>query len=149
MKSKRLEAAIAERSLTGLTKALGELANQLGYQLKLPYTEILNFKAIEQGDRFTIRFSAKLHLHYSSFEHRDEGLIFVVKFGGEALAESPEPPIHELFYAAIVDSLSVYGYGSRWHGEILRTPAEYGKNLDITAEYLNQIQLARLYQLLQ
>lgn len=105
MKSKNLEAAITERSLTALTKALGELADQLGYQLKPPYTEVLNLKATEQGNRFTIRFSAKLHLHYSSLEHRDEGLIFVVKFGGEAPADSPEPPIHELFYAAAVDSL--------------------------------------------
>lgn len=31
----------------------------------------------------------------------------------------------------------------------MKTPAEYRENLEVTAEHLNQIQLAHLYQLLQ
>ena len=146
---KNLEDAIRGRSLTLLTKTLGDLAEQLGYQLKPPYTEVLSFKAKEEDNRFAVKFTAKLHLHYSSLERLDEGLVFVVRFSGEALTESSAPPIHELFYAAAVDSLSVYGYGSRWHGDAIETPAEYRENLEVTAEQLNQIQLAHLYQLLQ
>lgn len=146
---KNLQDAIRNKSLTSLTKTLGELAEQLGYQLKPPYTEVLNFRAKERGDRFAVRFTAKLHLHYSSLERSGEGLVFVVKFSGGALTESPAPPIHELFYAAAVGSLSVYGYGSKWHGKAITTPAEYRENLEITVEHLNHIQLVYLYQLLQ
>jgi hypothetical protein len=144
--SKKLEEAVRDKSLTPLTKALGELADGLGYQLKPPYTEVLNLKAKEEDDRFAVQFTAKLHLHYSNLEHSDEGLIFVVRFGGEALADLPAPPIDQLFYAAVVESLSVYGYGSRWQGTVLAMPAEYRENLEVTADRLSRIELADLYR---
>jgi hypothetical protein len=145
----KLEDAIRSKSLTPITKALGELAERLGYQLKPPYTEVSNFKAKEVDEGFIVQFTAKLHLHYSSLERADEGLVIVIRFSGEALADSPTPPIHELFYAAVVDSLSVYGYGSRWPGAVTKTPSEYRENLEVTAGYLNQLQLAHVYQSLQ
>ena len=141
-----LESAIRTKSLTAITKALGDIAARLGYQLKLPYTEVLNFRAKEAEERFTVKFTAKLHLHYSSLARGDEGLVFAIAFSGEALTDSPTPPIHELFYAATVDSLSIYGYGSKWPGNTIKTPPEYRENLEVTVEYLNQIHLTNLYQ---
>jgi hypothetical protein len=143
---KKLEEAVRDKSLTPLTKALGELADELGYQLKPPYTEVLNLKAKEEDDRFGVKFTAELHLHYSTLERSDEDLIFVVRFGGEAPADSPAPPIDQLFYAAVVESLTVYGYGSRWQGTILTTPAKYRENLEVTADRLSRIELADLYR---
>ena len=61
----QLPNAVQTRRLRTVTKALGELAEQLAYQLRTPYTEILQFKASEKDDRFAIEFSAKLHLHYA------------------------------------------------------------------------------------
>ena len=142
----KLKSAIRTKSLTAITKALGDLAERLGYQLKPPYTEVMNFRAKEAEERFTVEFTAKLHLHYSSLARADEGLVFVVAFSGEALTDSPTPPIRELFYAATVNSLSMYGYGSRWPGNTIKTPAEYHENLEVAVEYLNQICLTNLCQ---
>ena len=91
--------ALESKSLTALTKALSEIADQLAYQLKPPYTEILDFRAREQSGRFSVHFSAKLYLHYSSLASQVEGLLFIIQFGGDALSDTPTPPSDELFYA--------------------------------------------------
>jgi hypothetical protein len=57
----------------------------------------MQFKAREERDRFATQFSAKLYLHYCSLQTEDEGLVFTVQFGGEAYADLPNPPIHELW----------------------------------------------------
>lgn len=144
--SKKLEEAIQSRSLTSTTKALRELADELGYQLKPPYTKVLSLSGKEEGDRFTIRFEAELCLHYSGLQNQQqEGLVIVIHFGGKALADSPGPPIHELFYAAAIESVSAYGYGSRWHGKTMPTPKEYRENVEIPVDKLNEIELDELY----
>ena len=143
MKSK-LQDALQTRQLTAVTKALGKLAEKLAYQLKPPYTEILQFKANEEYDRFTIEFSAKLHLHYANPQKRAEGLVFLLQFSGEASADSPNPPIHELFYAGLIDSLLVYGYGPRWKGKSEETSKACAKNLDVTSPTLVAIELKDL-----
>jgi hypothetical protein len=37
--------------------------------------------------------------------------VFVIYFDGNAFSEIPTPPIHELFYAAVISAIAVYGYG--------------------------------------
>ncbi len=101
---KEVEAALKTKSLTALTQALSELCEELAYQLKPPYTEILQFRAQEESERFAVEFNARLYLHYASLGSCPEGLVFTISFGGPAIADSPAPPIHELFYAALVES---------------------------------------------
>ena len=140
----QLQDALQTRRLTTVTKALGELGEKLAYQLRPPYTEILQFKASEEDDRFAVEFSAKLHLHYANLQNRDEGLVFLLQFSGEASADSPNPPIHDLFDAGVVDSLLVYGYGSRWMGRSEETPRPFAENLDVTSPALVAIDLKDL-----
>ncbi len=144
-----LKEALRSKSLTSLTKALGELAEGLAYQLKFPYTEILQFRAQEEGGRYAVHFEAKLHLHYSNLGSSPEGLIFATKFDGDALSDSPTPPIHELFYAGVVESFQVYGYGSRWTGTIVAIPDDLAKNLEVASKTISAIDIDRFYQLLQ
>jgi hypothetical protein len=145
----KFKEALLSKSLTRLTEASSELAEQLAYQLKPPYTQILQFKAEEENGRFAVRFSAELHLHYSSLRSDQEGLVFTINFGGEAFADSPNPPIHELFYAGVVESLKVCGYGPRWKGKPLQTSEEFVTNLEIRARTLNRIDLDDFYRILE
>ncbi len=144
-----LRDAVQSKSLPKLTKALSELADELAYQLKPPYTEILRLKAKEEAGHFDVDFAARLHLHYSSLSTNEEGLVFTIKFGGEAFADSPNPPIHELFYAAVVESIRVYGYGSRWRGRTITTPQEVARNLEVTSQTLDEIAMDDFYRMLE
>jgi hypothetical protein len=145
----KLRESIRSRSLTALTKSITELANELAYQLKTPYTEIMRLKAREDGDRFTVIFAAKLHLHYTSLEREEEGLVFTIQFGGDTLAESPTPPVHELFYAAAARSLFIHGYGSRWKGKPTVTPKEFAQNLEVKSEMLAEIETEDFFRILE
>lgn len=124
-----------------MTDALSEVAEKLAYQLKPSYTELIQLKANEEGGRFAIQFSAELHLHYSSLQTQNEGLVFTLKFSGEAYADSPGPPVDELFAAGVVDSLLVYAYGSNWPGQTIPTPAQLAKNLEVKSPTLNRISI--------
>jgi hypothetical protein len=139
--SRKLQDALQGRRLTSLTKALSAIADNLGYRLKPPHTEIVRFQAKEEGDRFEIEFSAKLHLHYCSLEPPHEGLIFTVEFSGEALADSPNPPVDELFYAGRVDSFAILGYGARWEGKRVPTPKKFIQNLEVPSQNITSIAL--------
>ncbi len=144
-----LRDTVQSKSLPKLTKALSELADELAYQLKPPYTEILRLKAKEEAGRFDVDFAARLHLHYSSLSTSQEGLVFTIQFGGETFADSPNPPIHELFYAAVVESIRVYGYGSKWKGRTITTPQEIAKNLEVTSQTLNEITMDDFHRMLE
>ena len=136
-----VKAAVQSKSLTNLTKALRALAEELTYQLKPPYTEVKQFKASEEAERFAIEFSAILHLHYFSLATTSEGLVFTIDFDGNALADSSNPPIHELFYAARVEGLKIYGYGTRWKGRAIPTAEKLAQNLEVTSQTLNEMEL--------
>ena len=135
----RLRAALQSREVSSVTQALSELAEKLAYQLKPPYTEVMQLKANEEGNRFAIQFSARLHLHYSSLQTQDQGLVFTLQFSGEAHADSPNPPVNELFAAGVVDSLFVYAYGSNWPGQTIHTPDKLTQNLEVKSRKLNRI----------
>jgi len=135
----RLQDALQSRRLDSVTQALGELAEKLAYQLKPSYTEVIHLRAEEDRHHFAIQFSAKLHLHYSSLQSRDEGLVFTVQFSGEAYADSPNPPIHELFAAGLLDSFVVYGYGRKWAGQVIATADQFWQNLEVPSRTVNQI----------
>jgi hypothetical protein len=137
----KLRVALQSREVSLVTQALSELAEKLAYQLKPPYTEVMQLKAKQEGDRFAIQFSAKLHLHYSSLQTQDEGLVFTLQFSGEAYADSPDPPIDELFAAGLADSLFVYAYGSNWPGQTIPTPDQLTQNLEVKPRTLNRISI--------
>jgi hypothetical protein len=139
-----LQGALQERRLTTVTKALSELAERLAYQLRLPYTEVLHFIAREADDRYAIEFAAKLHLHYSSLERQNEGLVFTLEFEGDAYADSPNPSLHELFYAAVVNSVSSCAYGTGWQGKSIPTPPEFAENLEVRSQTLLLVELKDL-----
>lgn len=141
--------ALESKSLTTLTKALSEIAAQLAYQLNPPYTEILDFSAREQSGRFSVHFSAKLYLHYSSLAKRVEGLVFIIQFGGDALSDTPTPPSDELFYAGVVESFRVHAYGSKWIGPAVTVSEEVAKNLEVPSRALADIDVNRFIQQLQ
>ena len=141
--------ALDSKSLTALTKSLSEVADQLGYQLKPPYTEILDFRAREQSGRFRVHFAAKLYLHYSSLASQVEGLLFVIRFGGDALSDTPTPPSDELFYAGVVESFKVHAYGSKWVGPAITVSEEVVKNLEVPSKALTDIDVNRFVQQLQ
>lgn len=143
-----LKEALQAKSVTALTKALSELAAELAYELKPPYTEILEFKAKEENDMFAVHFQAELDLHYSNLASQQEGLVFVIQFGGDAFSDSPTPPIHELFYAGVVESFSIYGYGSRWKGTAITADQKFMRNLEVSSKTLNDIDGDRFFQLL-
>jgi hypothetical protein len=133
----KLQDALQGRRLTSLTKALSAIADNLGYRLKPPYTEIVRFQANDEGDRFEVEFCAKLYLHYCL--EPLEGLIFTVEFSGETLQDSPNPPVDELFYAGAVDSFAIFGYGTRWGGERVPTPKKFTENLEVPSENITSI----------
>jgi hypothetical protein len=145
--SAKLQSAIQSRSLGDLTKAIGELADRLGYQLRPPFTQVKRFTSKEDAERFSIQFEGQLSLHYTGPGRQDEGLIFSVGFSGSALADTPTPPINELFYAASVDSMSVYGYGARWKGETITTPNEFSENLEVAVNALSKVEMRDLFTL--
>jgi hypothetical protein len=80
-------------------------------------------------------------LHYFSLATTSEGLAFTIDFAGNALADSPNPPIHELFYAARVEGLKIYGYGTRWKGRAVPTAEKFAQNLEVTSQTLNEMEL--------
>jgi hypothetical protein len=143
------EKALESKSLTALTKALTEIADHLAYQLKPPYTEILDFRAREQSGRFSIHFSAKLYLHYSSLASQVEGLLFIIQFDGDALSDTPTPPSDELFYAGVVESFRVHAYGSKWIGPAITVSDEVTKNLEVPSKALTDIDVNLFVQQLQ
>ena len=141
--------ALENKSLIALTKALSEIADQLAYQLKPPYTEILDFRAREQSGRFSIQFSAKLYLHYSSLASQVEGLLFIIQFGGDALSDTPTPSSDELFYAGVVESFRVHAYGSKRIGPAITVSEEVAKNLELPSKTLTDIEVNRFVKQLQ
>lgn len=145
--SGKLREAVQNKSLGDLTKALGELADRLAYQLKPPFTEVERFTSREEAGLFSIQFDGQLGLHYASLEHQDEGLVFNVKFNGSAFADSPTRPIDELFYAAAIESISVFGYGPRWKGETIATPKKFSDNVEVTAKTLSKVAMSDLFSL--
>jgi hypothetical protein len=143
--TEKLKAAVQSKSLTNLTIALNEIGEELAYHLKPPYTEMKRYKASEGADLFAIEFSASLHLHYCNTVSTSDGLVFAIDFGGSALADSPTPPIHELFYAASVEQLKIYGYGTRWKGRSIPTPDKLASNLEVPSQTLNELDLDDFY----
>jgi hypothetical protein len=141
--------ALESKSLTALTKALSEIAGQLTYKLKPPYTEILDFRARDQSGRFRVHFSVKLYLHYSSLASQVEGLLFTIQFDGNALSDTPTPPSDELFYAGVVESFRVHAYGSKWIGTATTMSEEVIKNLEVPSKALNDIDVNGFVQQLQ
>jgi len=137
----KLRVALQNREVTSVTQALNEIAEKLAYQLKPPYTEVMELKAKQEENRFAIEFSAKLHLHYSRLQTQDEGLVFTLQFSGEAYADSPNPPIDELFASGVADSLFVYGYGSNWPGQTISTPDQLTQNLEVKSRTLNRMSI--------
>ena len=144
-----LKEAIQTKSLTASTRALGHLAEGLAYKLGLPYTEIIDFKAKEDDGRFALHFEAKLGLHYSNLTNQQEGLVFVIEFSGEAFSDSPTPPIHELFYAGVMRSFQVYGYGGQWKGTAVTAHREVMLNLEVSSKSLNEIDLDSFFEQLE
>ena len=139
LKHGNLQAALQSKKLNSVTKALGDLADGLGYRLKPPYTELIQLKAEDEDQFFSIQFSAKLQLHYASLQTRNEGLVFTLQFSGEASADSRNPPVDELFSAGLVDSFLVFGYGKRWKGHPVSTPEESLTNLEVSPRTINEI----------
>jgi len=144
-----LKSALESKSLTALTKALGEIADQLAYQLKSPYTEILDFRARKRSGRFSVHFRAKLYLHYSSLASQAEGLLFIIQFGGDALSDTPTPPSDELFYAGVVESFRVHAYGSKWIGPETTVTEDITKHLEVPSRALADIDVNAFVQQLQ
>ncbi|MGA8904893.1 MAG: hypothetical protein WB661_07785 [Candidatus Bathyarchaeia archaeon] len=146
---KELKEAVKAKSLTTLTKALSQFAEALGYQLKPPFTQIIEFKAKEQTAGFALRFEAELGLHYCNLTNQQEGLVFVIRFGGSALSDSPSPPIHELFYAGVVRSFHVYGYGGAWKGNAIAAHHEFMRELEVSSKLLNEIDVDSFFRQLE
>ncbi|HKM74783.1 MAG TPA: hypothetical protein VJZ32_00015 [Candidatus Bathyarchaeia archaeon] len=147
--STKFRNSIQTKSLNQLTKTLGEVADILAFQLEPPYTEIKRFKAQEEeDDRYFLRFQGTLRLPYQSLERPDEGLIFYVDFAGEAISDLPNPPIHELLYAASVTSLTIFGYGDRWPGEIVKSQRELLNGLEVHSSTVKEIRLDNLLVIL-
>jgi hypothetical protein len=135
----RLQAALQSRQLNYVTQGLGNLADQLAYRLKPPYTEVVQSKAEQEDETFFIKFAAKLYLHYTSLQTHNEGLVFTLQFSGETYADSANPPMHELFSVGLVDSLLVFGYGNRWDGRQVPTPDHFLTNLEVSVQTINEI----------
>jgi hypothetical protein len=145
--SSRLRDALRDKSLTDLTKALGGLADRIDYRLKPPLTEVERLTSREEDGRYSIQFEGQLSLHYASAERQDEGLLFNVKFSGSAIADAPTPPIDELLYAAMIQSVSSFGYGARWKGETIPTPQKFSDNLEVTAKTISKLEISDLFNL--
>ena len=134
------------KSLSHLTKSLGEIADALAYQLIPPYTEINHLKAEEESGRYILQFQGNLKLPYQSLQRPDEGLIFWIDFAGEAISEEPNTPIHELLYAASVKSMTIYGYGERWPGTIVELPREFLGAIEVPNSALKKVGLDAFFQ---
>ncbi|MGA2784681.1 MAG: hypothetical protein ABSF09_08300 [Candidatus Bathyarchaeia archaeon] len=130
MRTSKIKSAIQSKSLTELTKAISELGDELAYQLRPPNTEVTQFRSKEENDCYILHFSASLQLCYSSMVTH-EGIIFVIEFDGDARSEEPTPPMHELFYAAIVRAITIYAYGKKWTGRPIPTPSALSRSLDL------------------
>jgi hypothetical protein len=146
MNAGELKAALESKSLTAVTKAIGRIAENLGYQLKPPYTEVLHFTSNEEDEDYSVHFEARLRLHYCK---PDEGFVFVIEFRGDALSDTPTPLLHDLFYAAVVEVVEVYGYGFQWKGKSVVTPQEFTQQLEVTLPTVNRIELNEFYDILQ
>ena len=146
---KELKEAVKSKSLTALTKALSQIADALAYQLKPPFTQIIEFKAKEQAGRFALRFEAELGLHYCSLTRHQEGLVFVIRFGGGAVSDSPSPPIHELFYAGVVRSFRVYAYGDQWKGHTITPSQVIMRELEVSSKRLTELEVDSFLQQLE
>lgn len=144
-----LREAVNAKSLTRLTKALSRIAEELGYELKPPFTQMIEFRAKEQNAGFALRFEARLGLHFCSRANREEGLVFAIKFGGSALADLPSPPIHELFYAGVVRRFQVYGYGDAWEGKPITLQEELTQELEVSSMLLNEIDVKSFFEQLE
>jgi len=147
-RSAKFRNSIQTKSLNELTKTLGEVAELLAFQLKSPYTEIKRFKAQEEDDRYFVQFQGTLRLPYQSLECPDEGLIFYVDFAGEAISDLPNPSIHELLYAASVTSLTIFGYGDRWSGEVAEVQREVLNGLEVRDSTVKRVRLDSLLLIL-
>jgi len=146
MNTDDLRQALESKSLTALTKAIGRIANSLAYELKPPYTELLQLTSREEGDEYSIHFEARLSLHYRA---REDGLVFKIDFGGDTLSDTPSPLLHDLFYAAVVKEVRVYGYGHAWDGKSIATPEEFTQNLEVTSPTVDEIELKDFLDILQ
>jgi len=147
-RSAKFRNSIQTKSLSQLTKTLGEIADLLAFQLKPPYTEIKQFKAQEEDDRYFLRFQGTLRLPYQSLERPDEGLIFYVDFAGEAMSDVPNPPIYELLYAASVTSLTIFGYDDRWPGESAEAQRDLLNGLEVPDSTVKKVKLDSLFVIL-
>jgi len=147
-RSAKFRDSIQTRSLNQLTKTLGEVAELIAYQLNPPYTEIKQFKAQEEDDRYFLQFQGSLKLLYQSLERPDEGLVFRVDFDGEVMSDLPNPPVHELLYAASVTSLTIFGYGDRWRGEIVEARRESLNGLEVHGSAVKKVTLDSLLEVL-
>ena len=146
MNADDLKEALESKSLTALTKTIRRIANTLGYILKPPHTEVLQLSSKEEDDGYSVHFEALLRLHYCA---REGGLVFTVDFGGDALSDTPSPLLHDLFYAADVKQVNVYGYGSPWNGNAIATPQEFKQHLEVTAPTINEIEMQQFFKILQ
>lgn len=133
--------------MKSVVEALDDVRGRLRYRLKPPYTEIvesqagLRLKADEDERLFTVEFTARLYLHYASVQTGNEGLVFSVRFSGTTTADSPSPPVNELFAEGLVDSFEVHGYGRRWEGQAISTPEELIQKLEIPTRTLNRLSI--------
>jgi hypothetical protein len=132
-----LISALQSGRMVAVMGALEDVRRWLGYEPKPPYHEMVESRA---GLRFgadptlrplTVKFTARLYLHYTSVRAGSEGLVFAVRFSGTDYSDSPFPPVEELFPRGSVDSFEVYGYGSRWKGQAVSTPEELLHKLEI------------------
>ena len=143
-KKNKLRNLIQTRSLSKLTKALYEMADLPGYQLQPPYTEIKQFRAHEEEDRYPIQFQGTLNLSYKKLERPKGDAIFCVDFSGEAISDPPNPPIHELLYAGSMTSLTIFGYGNQWWSEMVEFKSELLTGLEVSASALKKLSLDSL-----
>ncbi|HUK28390.1 MAG TPA: hypothetical protein VLV31_08200 [Candidatus Acidoferrales bacterium] len=146
MNTGELEEALETKSLTALTKAIGKVADELGYQLKPPHTELLQLTSKEETEGYSVHFHAQLRLHYCKPQ---EGIVVAAEFGGDALAETPTPLFHDIFYAAIIEKVELYGYGTRWPGKALPTPREFIEQVEVPAPTINDLGMKDFLRILR
>ena len=63
------------------------------------------------------------------------------------MSDLPNPPIDELLYAASVASLTIFGYGDRWPGEI-ESQRELLDGLDVPGSTVKKVRLDSLLEIL-
>lgn len=143
---KSFKDALGSKKIVPLTKALNELAEESGWQLRPPHSEILKFRATEENEFYEVSFKARVSLHYSNREKQAEGIVFTMEFSGDAYADSPNPAIDELFYAGQIDSITVYAYGTHWKGETIQTPKDFAENLEVPSETLTIVPIGEFLE---